>query len=252
MCTLTIIPRPAGFRVAINRDESHQRPQALPPSLVRVGDADILMPIDPRSRGTWIAATSRGYALALLNYNPGTNDAPPIRPGSASRGLIIPSVAGEPDARSAALVALALDTGATPPFRLVIVDRHAVHEVVSPGYAAPLTTRVTPLDRPLLFASSGLGDDRVDPPRRALFMETFNSDASLWRDVQDRFHSHRWPDHRHLSVLMHRDEARTVSRTILEAGHDMMTIDYSPVLNDTFANPTASSLRVATFVRSEL
>src|SRR6478672_3947680 len=69
MCTLSAIRLPAcnGLRVVFNRDELRSRPEALPPVVRKFGARTAVMPIDPQSDGTWIAANDAGLIFALLN-----------------------------------------------------------------------------------------------------------------------------------------------------------------------------------------
>ena len=67
MCTVTLIPRPQGFRLAVNRDEQRTRPPATPPRVFQHAPQQALYPLDPPSAGTWVAVTNAGLALTLLN-----------------------------------------------------------------------------------------------------------------------------------------------------------------------------------------
>ncbi|MBL8880657.1 MAG: NRDE family protein [Phycisphaerales bacterium] len=256
MCTVTIIrvsPVSASdspwLRIACNRDELRTRPLAFPPETRRFGAYHALMPIDPGSGGTWIAANDAGLTLALLNVNPhirsnsredaaqfghaavhcgkalDERSAPlPGAPAAAwtrrrhsrSRGEIIPMLLACADAENAAARALEFSATDFPPFRLVMADERTVAAIYSDG----LTLRADPLvahraDRAVMFTSSGLGDALVEPPRRALFDEMFSGKGDLSR-TQDEFHRHVWADRPHLSVCMRRDDARTVSHTLVE------------------------------------
>lgn len=224
MCTVSIIPLGRrGYRLACNRDESRRRRTAVAPRQVTVPvrfggtirQGRAIHPMDPDSGGTWIAVNDRGLTLVVLNRN----DAPACEHcGGAgdfasplSRGTIIPALLAAGSAKQAARRALALDHEAMAPFRLVVIDRRAVIEVTSDGQV--LTRRDLGAPRkPVMFTSSGLGDARVEGPRRTLFarlMRLGPADAS----AQDAFHRHRWPRRPHLSVRMARTEARTVSLT---------------------------------------
>src|SRR5690348_7977222 len=78
VCTLTIIPLGkrvrsdrgatpvSGIRLACNRDESRLRPPALPPELRQFGNRLAVLPIDPVSDGTWIAASDAGLVFVLM------------------------------------------------------------------------------------------------------------------------------------------------------------------------------------------
>jgi hypothetical protein len=81
------------MRMVCNRDESRSRPAALPPQVREFGKQRAILPIDPVSGGTWIAASSAGLAMTLLNSYPAP--AGPLAPGATeelleSRGTIIP------------------------------------------------------------------------------------------------------------------------------------------------------------------
>jgi Transport and Golgi organisation 2 len=213
MCTVTIIPLGSGIRLACNRDESPLRPPALPPRVVEFGQRRALMPIDPVSGGTWIAANDAGLIVTLLNYYAGPHDRNAPVP-KRSRGAIIPGLLdaatlAEAFERTGSIVA-----GDFADFRLVLADRESVAEVL---LDKGTITRAPParIDGPLLFTSSGLGEAVVGPPRRALFDHFFTKDAD-WRERQDEYHRHSWPERRHVSVCMRRPDARTVSYTVVE------------------------------------
>jgi hypothetical protein len=89
----------------------------------------------------------------------------------------------------------------------------------------------TRVDEPLLFTSSGLGDAVVDRPRRALFREWFTPSTD-WRERQDSFHRHSWPDRTQLSVCIRRADARTVSCTVIELLSASARLTYYPQAPD--------------------
>jgi hypothetical protein len=229
MCTVTIIPLPTGgFRVACNRDESRTRVAALPPLLSWADDVRAMMPIDPLAGGTWIAATDRGIVFALLNYNatvPACRQMP-----VASRGSVIPFLVESRDLAEALGRVGLLRAGRFGPFRLLIIAASGVAEFISDG--ATIDRRESPHDlrTPLLFTSSGLGDDVVEPPRRALFDATLGRDTTA--ESQDTFHRHRWPDRPHLGVCMSRQDARTVSYTTVKVRPTCATMHYWPTSPD--------------------
>ncbi|MCI0682433.1 MAG: NRDE family protein [Gemmataceae bacterium] len=250
MCTVTLIPlgagRAAGLRIACNRDESRQRPAALSPQLRRFGHRSALLPVDPASDGTWIAANDAGLAMVLLNLNMGPAGAAP-RPARPSRGTIIPSLLHCDDLHSAVRLACRLADQPLAPFRLVLANRTEMIEVA----AAPMAGARGPwrlverprLAGPVLLTSSGLGDDLVEGPRRQLFEEWFPIEPSLSEEAiaarQDGFHRHSWPDRQHLSVCMRRADACTVSCTIIELRPQIAVMTYRPQPPDE-AGPSVS------------
>jgi Transport and Golgi organisation 2 len=226
MCTVTVIPfRDAGFRIACNRDESNTRPAALPPRLRQFGNRSAILPIDPISDGTWIAVNDAGLAMVLLNRNPTseTNGRPLPHP---SRGTIIPALLHCDDIHRAKRLACKWVTTSIAPFRLILVGHGEVVEVSVVHSQLRLVERKH-VDSPMMFTSSGLGDELVDGPRRQLFQEWFQAEYD-WVNQQDSFHGHFWHNQEHVSVCMRRSDARTVSYTVIELRSESASITYSP------------------------
>lgn len=212
MCTLTVIPCGTGVRMVMNRDELESRARGEPPTVHSLpGGMAAVMPRDPESGGTWIAANSAGVILAIMNGNP--DPAPPAPRGGrvVSRGSIIPEVARMETAGGAIEQVRRRALDMFMPFRLVAADGASVMSLVWDGHA-PMVDQVRP--GPVCFVSSGLGDHRV-APRLALFEEWIREHGATAR-AQDRFHEHAWPDRPEISVRMVRPGARTVSVTRVE------------------------------------
>lgn len=257
MCTLSVIslatdPEPhlaglAGFRIAMNRDEEHTRPAAIPPRWRAVGEGRrAIWPIDPKGGGTWIGARDDGLVLCLLNYN--LRPAPAAPRHAISRGRIIPSLIehSHADGAIAALSAMELDRFA--PFRLVVIAPDSpsrswrggarLHELRWDGAALGRLPAIGPA---ACFVSSGLGDHTVTP-RLELFRARVEASASS--RAQDEFHMHSWPDRPAESVMMHRPDARTVSVTTVEvsarAGGPHVLMAYRALEGRTAGSITAS------------
>ncbi len=91
MCTVTVIPSGAGFRLVSNRDELRTRPPCEAPKVRTLeSGARAIWPADRLAGGTWIAASDRGLALTLLNGNPA--DPVALPPLHLSPGLSHPAV----------------------------------------------------------------------------------------------------------------------------------------------------------------
>lgn len=211
MCTVTIIPTRDGFRLVTNRDERRTRPPALSPRVRVFGDRQALSPTDPQAGGTWVAATDAGLALTVLNGNPSPMPELPPKNILVSRGLIIPSVATASSLSEVVSLTENLPLERLAPFRLVACDGRTVVEAWWARESLSLSRRPV---APACWASSGLGDHLVQA-RLPLFREMVEG-AGATPESQDAFHRHRWPDQPRLSVLMEREDARTVSRTTVE------------------------------------
>lgn len=226
MCTVTIVPTPsgpAGYRMACSRDEQHGRTPAQPPQNVRFNGINALMPIDPHSGGTWVGVNEAGLSITLLNYNP---PVPPIG-RDRSRGLVIPALLGSQNLDDLLSHASTIERERMMPFRLLACDGR---KLLAWRSTEPIDeAQVTQWDRlPVMLTSSGLGDHLVQTPRRALFESWFGETADDYLQRQLAFHQHRWPGREHLSICMHRDDARTVSYTTIDVADECITMNYHP------------------------
>jgi hypothetical protein len=233
VCTVTALPRSllaAGtsqdrllLRVVCNRDELLTRAPALPPTLWAAGARRALMPIDPPSGGTWIAANDAGLVFALLNANTGA----PTPAGAISRGTIIPALVGCATVSRALAQARQIQADRFAPFRLLIADRDEIVDCWSEGDR--IRHRHTWLHGgAILRTSSGLGDAIVAGPRRALFLRVVTGACDA-RAAQDWYHRHQWPGREAISVNMRRHDAATVSRTIVEVREGSVRLSYHPI-----------------------
>lgn len=235
MCTVSIIPladhaATGGCRIVCNRDEQRSRPAALPPQRRRFGNHEAILPIDPESDGTWVAATDGGLVLTLLNVNDPDAPREPDGASRTSRGRVIPSLLGVSSVDETFRAALAIDASMYDPFRLLIVSPGGCIEVVSDGRRVRCG-RAMLGDSPAVFSSSGLGDGMVVAPRRALFDELCDRAPTL-DAAQEAFHKHRWSNRTHLSVMMSRADARTVSRTAIDLFPDHASMRYEAIDDD--------------------
>lgn len=232
MCTVTGLPRsvlasdatldPLWLRVVCNRDERTTRAAAVPPTLWTAGARRVLMPIDPDSGGTWMAANDAGLVFVLLNAN-GRRTA---RASNVSRGTIIPRLMASATTSQALSLAQEIPCDRFAPFRLLILDCEHLVDCWPDGDRIRHHHRSS--RAPWLRSSSSLGDDLVARPRRALFRRLLREESDP-RRAQDLFHHHRWPGREAISVDMQRHDARTVSRTVVEIREHSVRLAYHAV-----------------------
>jgi hypothetical protein len=239
MCTVSIVSSPDGavLRVLMNRDERRLRPVAQPPSVHQVGTSRAIWPTDPEGGGTWIAATDAGMVLLVMNV-----DGSRRRPEFLSRGLLIPTLADAGSVDELHRRWRRLDVTAFAPFRLVAVTREAL-AVFTPTRAE---ARVSSIGGAHLFASSSLGDEEAESTRGELFARLLRSEIDPWT-AQTRFHQHAWPDRRHLSVMMSRVDACTVSQTEVVLTNVTASLAYRPVVDGWPVTATHRALAVQGF-----
>jgi hypothetical protein len=169
--------------------------------------------------------------MVLLNLNRAGG---PSKPGPVSRGMIIPSLIHCATVESALAEACALRPAQYDRFRLVMLDRQALAQIDSNGRNLR-ATREPLLDVPILFTSSGLGDELVEPVRRELFEQMVQVGGAS-PETQDAFHRYHWGNRPHLSVCMRRSDARTVSHSIVELHPDVVRFRYHPAAPDESAD----------------
>jgi hypothetical protein len=239
MCTVTLLRARGRTVLLCNRDELRSRELGTPPAFHQAGDRRALYPTDPRSGGTWVGVNDAGVIACLLNANPRAEARPPAVKNPRSRGEIVPALLRSGSLDEAVDLAGSLDASLYPPFRLLLAD--AQRALVTPNQAqGPGLVRA---HGPIFLTSSSLGDDLVNPPRRLLF-DILLAGAHDVHAAQLAFHRHHWPSHPHLSVVMRRPDARTVSRTCLTLDAEGVSLSTTPLSDhgDDLALPLISRL----------
>ena len=227
MCTVALLQGPAGHLIlAGNRDEQRTRKRALPPSHVRIQGTLALMPIDADAGGTWIGVNERGLVASILNAYEEDAWFEPATP-VMSRGVILQDMLGahDPEHASTLLSLRQRDLARTRAFQVLV----AKAEPTWSGFIArwdgrALETR--PILGPELLISSGMFLSQVRVARaQALSQLQWSQDdeAILQAFAQVDPVSGR-PDA--LSVCMAREDARTVSHTLIRVSPGQAQITY--------------------------
>lgn len=99
MCTLAWGEAETGFLICFNRDEQRSRPLAEEPRLHPADPVPLIYARDPQGGGTWFAASTQGYAVALLNNYPGPEKDTPDQ--CRSRGELVLKAAAMPPPEAA-------------------------------------------------------------------------------------------------------------------------------------------------------
>lgn len=221
MCTMTLLRIGPTTRLCFNRDERHARPAALPPALIHLGLRRVMMPIDPQSGGSWIGVNDAGVIACLLNANPMPS---PAMKSVKSRGFLVPGALEEDHLDAAVDRMIRLHAGEYPPFRLMIAQEGSAALIHNDGKSIHVSPPGS-IGRPLMLASSGLGDALVDAPRRLLWARCIQ-EGGISPQAQDSYHRHRWSHAPQLSVNMRRADARTVSHCRIELDTEIARMIY--------------------------
>jgi hypothetical protein len=240
MCTMTFLPGlpGGGYVLATNRDESPHRAPATEPFLRERGDRLLLAPRDTDQGGTWVGVDDLGRCVCVLNGDrPPAAEAPP---DAISRGLLVLDLLDDASAdgvRAALAARERAGTLVSKPFKLVVVvpgddDRHAsLLRVDWDGVALSGEQ----LDGPQCIVSSTFETDVVTERRlsawRAFLSEAPRADEGALVSAVQEFQAGHEGDTETgdaYSVCMHRDDARTVSSTLVSVGADEVTMHYQP------------------------
>jgi hypothetical protein len=227
MCTVTVVPHQTGIRVMCNRDERRSRPAALPPQVHDLGGRRAAFPVDPQGGGSWVGVNDAGIGVTLLNVS-GPSHSSRQEP-KRSRGLIVPEILWCGSLSNVLDTVASLDARLCEMFQLVVTHGFTVVDATGDGVRTVIRRQIT-VDTPLLFTSSSLGDALVEAPRQQLFQRMVVERRSGWLRGQERFHRHQWPSRPEISVRMERDDALTVSRTVVDVTRERRSLSYEAPL----------------------
>jgi hypothetical protein len=206
----------------MNRDERRTRARGLPPDRTRVRDVPVLMPTDPDAGGTWVAVNALGVSLALLNRY---EESPQDPQGTfTSRGLLIREMAwvASPAELESELRSRPLAT--YRPFTLAVVSRRNSPRLFDwDGYRLLPSTVAEP---GLVRASSGSDQVEAERVRGDLFRAAWSEVGGLTTADLERLHRSHMPRRGPISICMHRDEAMTVSLSLITVNEKLISIFY--------------------------
>lgn len=206
----------------MNRDERRTRLPGLPPRLDEEAGVRFLAPRDADAGGTWLAVNEFGLAVGLLNLYQAQPKFPSAA-GKKSRGLLVRSLAGAPDAAAAASLLAGQDLAAYLPFTLVLAGPDGnVQTYAWDGEAEGAWRAATP---PVV--SSGYDVVGATRNRQELFAAAGDPDQLGWEALHD-FHASHLPEKGAYSACMHRADAKTVSLTAIKVEEERVSMAYAP------------------------
>ncbi|HAB17505.1 MAG TPA: hypothetical protein PLX89_08390 [Verrucomicrobiota bacterium] len=221
MCSVTFWPKPSGYLLGMNRDESLRRASGLPPAQFIEGRRRGAHPSEPNG-GTWISLNDRCVGFALINWYAIQARAP--RP-AISRGEIVKSLRGFESPESAADGLAKLPLERMDAFRLLgfFPERRLAREW---RWNLESLSGVPHEWSPTQWCSSGFDEPTAQQVRRATFESMrMERDAGtlLWLR---RLHGSHSPGRGPFSICMHRPDAATVSYTELDVGAGSSVMRY--------------------------
>jgi len=221
MCTLSFVSKAEGFLLGMNRDEQRTRARGLPPAVRRCGELAALYPSEPGG-GTWIGINEAGLCAALINWyaRPQLTSAPAF-----SRGEIIPRLLSCDSLEEAERSLLSLPLARLNPFRLILLGSRddIIREYRSDGTGAE---RVEHPWSSRHWFSSGHNEASASRIRGDVCRHAAKASDAGTLSWLERLHASHDPEAGADSVCVHRDDAATVSFTILEVSGVSASMSY--------------------------
>jgi hypothetical protein len=227
MCTVSYIPltgSPTGsYLLTTNRDERLLRAAAEAPAWHHVFDAEVLMPVDPQGKGTWVATSGKGRTICLLNG--GLVKHIPNPPYRHSRGLV---VTGYFKFENFSSFAKGFDFSNLEPFTLVVVEEGQLYEMRWDGEQAYF--RSPDPGRPWLWSSVTLYEPEIIQWREELFQSWIAQQAGLLATKPELildFHQFKEESNEKHHILIERKGIlKTVSITSILHTRDHLALRY--------------------------
>lgn len=220
MCSVSWLVNKQGYQVFFNRDEQKTRTVAKPPEVLNIEGVNVVMPIDPVGSGSWISLNEFGLSLCLLNNYQGQ-----VPKGElVSRGMLLKQLSISSTVAEVSLAFSRINLLQFAPFTLLAFDpslNASKSDVMAYAWDG-VESRIFPTDCPLF--SSGVDLERVKDARLNMYKEI----TAAGKDKRSllKFHTHHHPQYSHLSTCMHREDAQTVSFTLLEVAGTQRKMSY--------------------------
>jgi len=224
MCTVSWLRQKDGYLLLCNRDERHTRKPASGPRIGALRGVSFVAPVDADQGGSWIGVNQFGLTLCLLNrYGDWT---PQPDKTYTSRGLLLTNLLDCSDGAALQQKISAQSLEHFQPFTLAAL---ALQE---PAMLFEWTGSDFNIERdaeshmPLI--SSSLREPKIAQTRKELFSRMVADAGSVDAILLREFHGSHFPERGPLSVCMHRDDAATVSLSVIKVKLEAIEFTYYP------------------------
>jgi len=224
MCTVSWVRQDAGYTLFCNRDERRTRKPALGPRRSVLRGVAFIAPVDGDQGGSWIAVNEFGLTLCLLNRY---EIAPPERDRIfTSRGLLLTSLIAASSCREVRDGVTATELGTFQPFTLAVTAVGEPELVLDWNGSVCQVRDDAENQRPLV--SSSLKNPEIGRTRRAQFDDLRLNRGRVDPELLNEFHRSHLPERGPYSVCMHRDDAVTVSLSVVKVQPELIEFVYHP------------------------
>jgi Transport and Golgi organisation 2 len=227
MCTVSFIPVGDTIFITSNRDESSNRPKALPPAQYIINNHQLIFPKDAHAGGTWVCANNNGNIAVLLNGAfTGHKVKPPYK---KSRGLVFLDVVASNDMVN---TFNKVDLNNIEPFTLVLWNNGNLFECRWDGF----NKHIKPCNAAIghIWSSSTLYSKEIIEKREQWFVNWLKQNSNP--NAISVFNLHRFGGEgdRQNDYFMNRNNAMlTVSITSIISNAENITMRYYDMPGDT-------------------
>jgi len=228
MCTVSWLTQAGGYVLLCNRDERYTRRPALGPRLVAQRGVSFIAPADGDHGGSWIGVNHFGLTMSLLNRY---GDSPAESAASfTSRGLLLTALLDCEHAREVYERVQATQLGNFQPFTMAVLSPDEKPLVLDwTGHDISIRPEV---DSHAPLVSSSLQEPQISVWRkeqfRRMLSETGNEEAPPTAELLWQFHRSHLPERGPYSVCMHREDASTVSLSVVTVTQERVEFVYRP------------------------
>lgn len=228
MCTVTWLRERGGYTLLCNRDESLSRKPALAPAVKEHRGIRFIAPEDGDHGGAWIAVNQFSVALCLLNrcqdnryQDSGANGA-----NHTSRGQLLLDLVDSSSGAEVLRSVCAVDLVRFQPFTLLALepDRDAL---VIEWTGSTCSIRHEGQSA-VMLSSSSYKTASVIEARRTCFDGLTGGRSRLDAATLFRLHASHSPVRGAFSPCMHREDAQTVSFSLIKATGEAVEFSYHP------------------------
>lgn len=222
MCTVSWLRQADGYVLLCNRDERHSRKPAMGPKLGETQGIPLIAPIDGDYGGSWIGVNHFGVTLCLLNrYGDRT-----VERGHnyISRGLLLLDLMHCRERQQFERIFREITLERFRPFTLAMLSAAEPATVIHWTGRERIIHPDAETDLPLV--SSSLKDPEVGRLRKEHFHILFGGTVPASVRLLHEYHRSHCPGRGPYSVCMHREDAATVSLSVVTVTRGLIEFSY--------------------------
>ncbi len=221
MCTVSWLLEPDAYTLFFSRDELKIRPRAIPPRIQEINRVKVIAPQDPQGGGSWIAVNEFGTTICLLNHY-GAYASIEAAKKYRTRGEIVMNLSALKDAAEIESALRHIAMNDYPPFRLLwLTANEGIRSCIWDGKNC---IWVTPDKLLAPLSGSSFENDQVVFERAAAFRQIVKSEISTESLIKfhESYDTLRGP----YSVNMHREDAQTMSMSVVTVTQEQVHFEY--------------------------